>query len=821
MVCYDVTNLKGFQEVASFLLDSKTSISSRSFTYLLGLKADLEDTRAVDYESGNVLAMEYGMTFLEVSAKDSQRLKFCAEKILHEIIRDIQVKDTLKRTFASSRINDLLVVQAKNITVLDQTDIPWKNYIYCQFAYDTQIAKTEYVTLDQEVTGWSHNYFVFRKDRSVGNTNNAEVTLLRKGYLGTTIYGSGQIDWASVPQNGKPTEVLVDIISPVLTKKGSPASSARKLVAQLRLVVRRGPILTEAYSHAISIVLHHQQFHRLSIESVLKAGFTVDTLLGCTPHIPALLKETQHAYKAFLSHMQAIRKEYPFSGQTLTSDDFTFDDETKDFNLDPRKMKDLNRKVVEEFINPLSSTPFYRIYSQDSDFLRSQKKALVQHGMFSVGKLLDNVVYTSLVNFVKKHPTCASYPTFVDWTTQMLQNQCTMLRSPQSRHLHLFNLSLGMVSQVSQVSDLVAKISSKYRLHSAENTELTHQLVANNTILEVSFPTVEDAFISLGDVQEALLERGLNEVGISFGDSTSVNTGIDGAVFVQQVKICGPIFFPSSSPSPLSLSLSLPFLSTPISSSSSVEEKDNENPVFIDKTPLPTSSELQKIYYSFIRKSSSLHSSTQGSSLELFGGDDPTIWNAQTIHEPISPISSMEPLPLEYYALQKQEIDQEIVSKVSWSHIWKDALIFVTKNETELNQSNLQVKTAYTVHLLQDYLPTVSNSLSTDSIACIQVEQDFFAMVDLQKHSVTFIRAGSAFSPVQIPLLFPKKYVELQQNTDKLRRAFTSILKDSLRSIQSQEGSVQSEPPVYFQACKTTADDISKCISEVTVGSFV
>ena len=69
ILIYDVTSLKTFENVKSWVSQIHEEISDKVVIYLVGNKIDMDDERKVKTEEGQKLAEELGVPFVETSAK--------------------------------------------------------------------------------------------------------------------------------------------------------------------------------------------------------------------------------------------------------------------------------------------------------------------------------------------------------------------------------------------------------------------------------------------------------------------------------------------------------------------------------------------------------------------------------------------------------------------------------------------------------------------------------------------------------------------------------------------------------------------------------
>uniref|UniRef100_A0A3B4BK70 small monomeric GTPase n=1 Tax=Periophthalmus magnuspinnatus TaxID=409849 RepID=A0A3B4BK70_9GOBI len=69
MLVYDITNEKSFDNIKNWIRNIEEHASSDVERMILGNKCDMNDKRQVSKERGEKLAIDYGIKFLETSAK--------------------------------------------------------------------------------------------------------------------------------------------------------------------------------------------------------------------------------------------------------------------------------------------------------------------------------------------------------------------------------------------------------------------------------------------------------------------------------------------------------------------------------------------------------------------------------------------------------------------------------------------------------------------------------------------------------------------------------------------------------------------------------
>ncbi|XP_002735510.1 ras-related protein Rab-8A-like [Saccoglossus kowalevskii] len=88
MLVYDITNEKSFDNIKKWIRNIEEHASADVEKMILGNKCDMEDRRTVTKERGEQLAIEYGIKFMETSAKASVNV----EEAFITLARDIKGK---------------------------------------------------------------------------------------------------------------------------------------------------------------------------------------------------------------------------------------------------------------------------------------------------------------------------------------------------------------------------------------------------------------------------------------------------------------------------------------------------------------------------------------------------------------------------------------------------------------------------------------------------------------------------------------------------------------------------------------------------------
>ncbi|XP_015275587.1 PREDICTED: ras-related protein Rab-8B [Gekko japonicus] len=98
MLVYDITNEKSFDNIKNWIRNIEEHASSDVERMILGNKCDMNEKRQVSKEKGEKLAIDYGIKFLETSAKSSINV----EEAFFTLARDIMTKLNRKMNDGSS-----------------------------------------------------------------------------------------------------------------------------------------------------------------------------------------------------------------------------------------------------------------------------------------------------------------------------------------------------------------------------------------------------------------------------------------------------------------------------------------------------------------------------------------------------------------------------------------------------------------------------------------------------------------------------------------------------------------------------------------------
>lgn len=104
MLVYDITNEKSFENIKNWIRNIEENASADVEKMLLGNKCELTEKRQVTRERGEQLAIEYGIKFIETSAKASINV----EEAFFTLARDIKAK--MEKKLVSHVFKEMLII---------------------------------------------------------------------------------------------------------------------------------------------------------------------------------------------------------------------------------------------------------------------------------------------------------------------------------------------------------------------------------------------------------------------------------------------------------------------------------------------------------------------------------------------------------------------------------------------------------------------------------------------------------------------------------------------------------------------------------------
>ena len=97
MMVYDITDAESFSNLNTWLIEIEKNASKNVYKILIGNKCDLESERKVTFQQGQDFANQYGMKFIETSAKESKNVQEAFITMTKEIIALGAEKTVVKR----------------------------------------------------------------------------------------------------------------------------------------------------------------------------------------------------------------------------------------------------------------------------------------------------------------------------------------------------------------------------------------------------------------------------------------------------------------------------------------------------------------------------------------------------------------------------------------------------------------------------------------------------------------------------------------------------------------------------------------------------
>ncbi|XP_029909821.1 ras-related protein Rab-8B-like [Myripristis murdjan] len=94
MLVYDICNEKSFENIKNWIRNIEEHASSDVEKMILGNKCDMSDRRQVSKDRGEKLAIDYGVKFLETSAKTSVNVEEAFYTMGRDILHNLSTKTT-------------------------------------------------------------------------------------------------------------------------------------------------------------------------------------------------------------------------------------------------------------------------------------------------------------------------------------------------------------------------------------------------------------------------------------------------------------------------------------------------------------------------------------------------------------------------------------------------------------------------------------------------------------------------------------------------------------------------------------------------------
>lgn len=94
MLVYDITNEKSFENIKNWIRNIEQHATSDVEKMILGNKCDMTDKRQVSKDRGEKLAIDYGVKFLETSAKSGLNVEEAFYTMARDILHNLNTKTT-------------------------------------------------------------------------------------------------------------------------------------------------------------------------------------------------------------------------------------------------------------------------------------------------------------------------------------------------------------------------------------------------------------------------------------------------------------------------------------------------------------------------------------------------------------------------------------------------------------------------------------------------------------------------------------------------------------------------------------------------------
>ncbi|XP_054632856.1 ras-related protein Rab-8B-like [Dunckerocampus dactyliophorus] len=118
MLVYDISNEKSFENIKNWIRNIEEHASSDVEKMILGNKCDMTDRRQVSKDRGEKLAIDYGVKFLETSAKTSLNVEEAFYSMGRDILHNLSSKTTDTNGGASGKPIKITEKKSKKIKFL-------------------------------------------------------------------------------------------------------------------------------------------------------------------------------------------------------------------------------------------------------------------------------------------------------------------------------------------------------------------------------------------------------------------------------------------------------------------------------------------------------------------------------------------------------------------------------------------------------------------------------------------------------------------------------------------------------------------------------
>ncbi|CAN9499323.1 unnamed protein product [Ophioblennius macclurei] len=117
MLVYDICNEKSFENIKNWIRNIEEHASSDVEKMILGNKCDMTDRRQVSKDRGEKLAIDYGVKFLETSAKSSLNVEEAFYTMGRDILHNLSLKNTDNSAGGSGKPVKITEKKSKRIKI--------------------------------------------------------------------------------------------------------------------------------------------------------------------------------------------------------------------------------------------------------------------------------------------------------------------------------------------------------------------------------------------------------------------------------------------------------------------------------------------------------------------------------------------------------------------------------------------------------------------------------------------------------------------------------------------------------------------------------
>ncbi|XP_019731538.1 ras-related protein Rab-8B [Hippocampus comes] len=118
MLVYDISNEKSFENIKNWIRNIEEHASSDVEKMVLGNKCDMSDRRQVSKDRGEKLAIDYGVKFLETSAKSSLNVEEAFYTMGRDILHNLSSKTPDNTAAGASKAVKITEKKSKRIKFL-------------------------------------------------------------------------------------------------------------------------------------------------------------------------------------------------------------------------------------------------------------------------------------------------------------------------------------------------------------------------------------------------------------------------------------------------------------------------------------------------------------------------------------------------------------------------------------------------------------------------------------------------------------------------------------------------------------------------------